>query len=170
MTPSRGFTLLEVMIVMLLIGVVASMAVLGSGLGLQGNPAEQAARRLQALAQLAADEAVLGGEAVGLGLTRGGYAFLQQRLVDPTTYAWQPLETEGALRPRTLDARQLDLELRVEGVPVSLPAASATPAPQIYFDATGDITAFALRLAGREPDDPAWVLDSTNGRLRLLPD
>ena len=56
----RGFTLLEIMVVMVLIGILSSLAVLSIGGGPRDRLAEEG-RRLAALVELHQQEAILTG-------------------------------------------------------------------------------------------------------------
>jgi len=104
-----GFTLLEVLLVMVLIGLAASTVVLSlSGNGPQ-RQLQQQAERLAAKLQLALDEAVLRRRELGLDVLSQGYRFL---LLDADAGKWQVIETDRQLGPVELDtAFRLELEL-----------------------------------------------------------
>ncbi|NCY24782.1 MAG: type II secretion system protein GspH, partial [Alphaproteobacteria bacterium] len=71
-----GFTLLEMLVVLVLIGVLTGVAVLS----LPGDPQRQArqeAERLQQAMQMAADTAVFEGNELGAYFTQQGYGFLR---------------------------------------------------------------------------------------------
>jgi general secretion pathway protein H len=168
--PSRaaGFTLLEIIVVLLIIGVVTSFAVLGVR---QGSGAlEQEGQRLLALLRLTRDEAVLNAEPLGLGFTRSDYLFLQRRLVDEATYEWRPVQDDATLRRRDLEGQGIALELTVQGIAVALPAGGATPAPQVLLHPSGWVTPFELRLRPLGADHGAALLlrTATDGRIELV--
>ena len=73
---SAGFTLLELMVVLVLIGIIISFAVLSLGGDKISELMEQETRRLATLLELAADEAVLRGEELAVNFTDDGYEFL----------------------------------------------------------------------------------------------
>ena len=73
--PAPGFTLIEIMVVMVLIGIIASFAVLSVGGGPRDRLAEEA-RRLAALVELHQQVAILSGEIRGIQFGRTGYAIL----------------------------------------------------------------------------------------------
>ncbi len=75
--PARGFTLLEVMVVLVLIGIITSLALLSVGGGPKERLAEEG-QRLAALIQLHQQEATLSGDSRGVRFSRTGYAILRQ--------------------------------------------------------------------------------------------
>jgi general secretion pathway protein H len=95
----RGFTLLEVLVVVFIIGVVATLALLSVDNSAGDDRLQREARRLNALLGIAGEEAVLFGVELGFEVTRDGYRFM--RLDDD---GWTPITaSDHPLRPRTLD-------------------------------------------------------------------
>ncbi|MEX1080693.1 MAG: type II secretion system minor pseudopilin GspH [Halofilum sp. (in: g-proteobacteria)] len=145
-TPTRGFTLFELLIVLVLIGLVTSMAVLGIRTESPGDRQQREAQRLIARMDLAREEAVMRAQSLGLQVEDGGYRFVQ--MVDGQ---WQPLQGH-ALPPHELPEGQR-LEVDVEGQDIVLGGAGGEEAddaehrPQIFFLAGGEvIPTFQLRL------------------------
>ncbi|MES1938958.1 general secretion pathway protein H [Salinisphaera sp. T5B8] len=94
----RGFTLIEVLVVALIIGVVLAFVSLSINPTGPADRLDTEAQRLNALLEAAADDAILYGRELGLDITRGGYRFL--RLGDD---GWQPLNApDTPLRAREL--------------------------------------------------------------------
>ena len=94
----RGFTLIEVLVVALIIGVVLAFVSLSINPTGPADRLDTEAERLNALLQAGADDAILYGRELGLDITRGGYRFL--RLGDD---GWQPLDVpDTPLRAREL--------------------------------------------------------------------
>lgn len=70
-----GFTLVEMLIVLAIIGVAAGATVLGIGAVSRQPTLESEARRLASLVQSAADDAMLGDRLVALTVDDHGYGF-----------------------------------------------------------------------------------------------
>ncbi|MDQ7074752.1 MAG: type II secretion system minor pseudopilin GspH [Gammaproteobacteria bacterium] len=109
-----GFTLLELLVVMTLIGILTTFAVLRIDFG---NPAERQqkeAQRLLQLMHLASQQALLQSRQLGLRFEAQQYQFYQ--LIDGKR--WQTLQ-EKQLRKRELP-ENLTFEIQIEGLSISL--------------------------------------------------
>lgn len=157
----RGFTLLELMVVLVMIGVIISMAVLSIGDGGIDRRVEQEGRRIIALLDLAADEAVLAGREHGLYLWQQGYQIVQ--LVDG---AWLPNADDPLFRQRSLPPHA-SLRLTLDGLPVALDEQpwsvgggaqeeghqqDELQLPQLYLFSSGERTLFEMALQIDEHD------------------
>lgn len=161
--PARGFTLFELLIALVLIGLVTSMAVLNLRTESPGERQQREAQRLLARMDLAREEAVMRAQSLGLRLEDGRYRFVQ--LVDEQ---WQPLQGR-ALTPHELPAG-VRLEADIEGRDIVLGGGDEEQAedqPQIYFLAGGEvIPTFQLRLSSAEtmaeyrihPGERRWLV------------
>jgi general secretion pathway protein H len=139
----RGFTLLEILVVVAIIGIMATLAVLSIGSRSLDDRMATEARRLHELLLLAADEAVLQGTELGFLQTPQGYQFLTLR-----DDKWVPLEDAGPLRARAL-APPLYLELQVDGRrarPQRVDQPGVELKPQVLLLSSGDATEFTLDL------------------------
>ncbi len=153
----RGFTLLELLVVLLIFGLLVSFAVLAVGSS-SSRQIEQEARRLVELAGLARDESLLTGEARALGFSRDGYAFLQQVWLEDQQVMWVPLE-RTPLTPRSVARLGLELRLRQEGRRV--PLDERADRAQVLFNGSGEVTPFELEL---RPADPGGTVLRVTGR------
>lgn len=147
---SSGFTLLELLVVLVIIGILLTMATLSLGGGGEQRQLREEAQRLAALVALAGDEAVLKGQELMLAVEDNGYAFLTQ----DEKGKWRPLDTTGSLRPRQLP-EWMALSVAVDE-PLT-PAArnealdesgEAKPAPpgQVWILSSGEMSPFTLTL------------------------
>ena len=143
-STQRGFTLLEILVVLVIIGILASMAVLNIG-DRRSDILSKESRRISTLIDLARNEAILEGREYGLGLWRGHYQFYE---LDEKTSAWAPLLADTHLRPREFP-ETIEPMLEIENQEVTLDA-KAPEKPQILILSSGEITAFRLTL---EPED-----------------
>lgn len=161
---SRGFTLLEILVVVAIIGVMATFALLSIGNRSLDDRLAVEARRLQEVMTLAADEAVLQGVELGFIQTPEGYEFLMLK-----DGQWAPLEEAGPLRAREL-TEPFYVQLQIEGrrvAPVDTGDAKQELKPQIVLLSSGDATEFVLDLRARQFDSYYRLQGDVLGRLTL---
>lgn len=96
---ASGFTLMEVLVVIVIIGVIVSAATLSFGVLGGDREAEDESRRVWALLQQAREEAELQGIDVGVYLAASSYEFLR---FDPRRGAWLPIHGDSLYVPREL--------------------------------------------------------------------
>lgn len=105
-----GFTLLEILVVMVIIALMAAIAILSAGGDDRDDKMKLEARRLAELIRLASEQAVMRGKEVGLEVSADGYRFavLQNR-------KWLPIEDEQSFHPRHLpEPLELNIALDTE--------------------------------------------------------
>lgn len=146
---SAGFTLLELMVVLVLIGIIFSFAALSMGGDKLSELMEEETRRMAVLLELAADEAVLRGEELAVNFTDDGYEFLVLNEGD----GWQSSGEDGLLKAYKLPA-DIELRLEVEGELPELNAMTAVDQesdgeqdddrlePQVFILSSGEMTPF----------------------------
>ena len=164
---SRGFTLLELLVVMVIIGVLASMVSLAVGGRAVDDRLQAESRRLEELLRLASDEAQAKGLEFGFRQTEDGFEFLTP---DSQSGLWEVVN-DGLFRPRQI-LEPFVMQLRIDGRLIK-PVKSLPPEPeakdgvdalrpvgkdddakriepQILILSTGEMTAFTLDM--RLPD------------------
>lgn len=168
-SAQRGFTLIELLVVVLIMGVVLSFLSLSINPTSKADRLDTESRRLDALLQTAADDAVLYGRELGLDIVRGGYRFI--RLGDD---GWQVINrAESPLRPRELP----------EGVVIALiERDEAQPRlaggdedededdalrPEAVLLSSGELVPFELELYADDVDHRYRLTGEANGDLSL---
>ena len=167
LTQRQGFTLLELLVVLVVIGILSSFAMLSTGLADRNKPLGKEAQRMLALLRMASEESVQRGAELGLRIDGNGYRFLRF-----DRDAWKPL-ADDLFRERDLPAA-ISVKLELEGRPIILDdpnasdATTATTAtskkdtktkpPQIVFLSSGEVSPFVLTLS--EHDAPPQYIKS----------
>ena len=113
LTGPRGFTLLEILVVVAIMGIVLAMATIDVGGDRRGDELRQESRRFATLLQLAGEQAVLRSEEWGLYLSAESYGFL---VLDGER--WQPVGDPVFRERRFAPGTHVALEL--EGRPLVL--------------------------------------------------
>jgi len=164
MRPQSGFTLLEIMVVVVIGAIVAVATTLSLGARGFDPELDEHGRRLGALLELASEEATLQAREYAVEFRAEGYAF---HVFDPDTGEWHRLADDRLLRPRTLP-EGTELTLSVEGRPVRLPEArAATPRPQVMLLSSGEITPFRAVISRRGRAERMIVEADATGRVTL---
>lgn len=147
-----GFTLLEVMLVLIIIGIVTGMAVLALDSGVSEPPVEAEGQRLAALLQLHRETAILRREQRGLRVSSDGYQFMSYRDGE-----WQPLENGSLVNYRKLP-EELQLRLQLADSEPDGEFFGAEDGPQIWLSSTGAGLPFELELRSRA-GGARWVIE-----------
>ena len=94
-----GFTLSELLVVIVIIGIVLTMAGLSMGVLGRDNEIEDQAKRLQAVLEQVREESELQGRDVGLLIEKDGYSFMRY---DYPTRHWQMMNNDELTAYRKL--------------------------------------------------------------------
>jgi general secretion pathway protein H len=142
----RGFTLLELMIVIVMVGVLLGMVSYAGG----GSPARQVRQEAEAMVQVIhqlRERAVFEGQEYGLRLSTDGH-----RVMRLGVRGWEPV---GALTDWPLSVR---LRLQLDGYWVELDADDGPP--QLLMFSNDETSVFTLIL---ESDNRNWLSLSGDG-------
>lgn len=171
--PMRGFTLLEVMLVLLLMGLAAGYVMFNAFGASQSDLLKAQAKRVQVIVDMASDFAVLNQQQLGVRIEEPDREYYFVYLDDEDE--WQRLEGEEIYEPYqlpeqfsltlNLDDLPWDVEDRLfdrdlfdetlsvsdEGVEIGNEEDKKLPPPQILIMSSGEITPFSL-MFNYEPD------------------
>ncbi|PJG57475.1 GspH family T2SS minor pseudopilin variant ExeH [Aeromonas cavernicola] len=165
MRRQMGFTLLEVLLVAMLMGLVATAVTLNIGSVAGDRELDKQARRFMAIVQQAQQYAVMDGRLVGLRIEQTGWQFMQRAAKDRQ---WQPLQDDKLLAQVQLpETMVLTLELGGFGWQPD-PDEKRDPqqdqkavTPQVLLFPGGELTPFTLSLS--QQDDDARYLRVVKG-------
>lgn len=144
-----GFTLLEIVVVLVLVGIITSFALLSVSADHTRDLVENEGQRLAALLRFNRDLASLSLRDRGLQITDTGYILLERR-------GEQWVNAEDGPRGRAVLPAGLRLQLNVEDLPKALREAEEDDdkdqgdnelGPQVWIFSTGEFLPFELELA-----------------------
>jgi len=146
----RGFTLLEVIVVVFIIGLMATFASLSVGGG--DRYLQQEAQRLTGLVQLAGEEAIINGQEYGLAFNKTGYQF---GLLGNGNKMTPLAEDDGVFRARVMP-NGIFIALEINGEEIFLQEASSEQEDDagqksiIYLLSSGEMTPFVAEFRTEE--------------------
>lgn len=162
LTP-HGFTLMEILVVLVIAGIISAVAVLSISSAGPGRLLQQEAERMAALVALQCEEAVLRGTGYAVSFGIGGSAYGFMRLAGEH---WIPRQGD-TYRPRELPDG-FHASLRVEGRPVTLDEFNAGR-PHLVCLASGEAVPFEVRLHAPGTDTIWLVTGDWNAEVEIKP-
>lgn len=152
-----GFTLVEVLCVLALLGLTAGLVVLN--LPKPASPFRAEVQSVTTLLNLAAQQSVIDGKSRGIDFTPSEFNILEYDgawVVDRTYEFKDMYGFELAVDHQDVDLVEREKKKEKSDLP-----------PLIYFDATGNVTPFHLSFEGRE--DSYTLSPDSRGRIVMEP-
>jgi general secretion pathway protein H len=191
----RGFTLLEIVLVMFVIGIAFGMVAISIGSGTRPYEIKSAAKSLYASASLASEEAILTNTQFGLRFDLDpDYAGPDEHFVydwyqfDTVNMRWVKLENHDVLKSGKFP-EHIRLQIEIEGQPLVVGAKEKQKSklaleqkqeedgkgepeyPDIYFMSSGELSAFTVRISDKdlaEYDGEYRVEGEMVGRVKYI--
>lgn len=176
-----GFTLIEVLIVVTIIGTLLSVAILSIANVDDTRAVRTEGLRFASLVAVSHDEAVMQGREFGVEVMTSGYRFVEY---EPFSGLWADIVGDEILRSRELP-EDIEFELYLEdkrvlldddAAPLEDPdnsshSASRKPyAPHLMVFSSGEATPFELHVRRRSDNAKTIVHGDANGLIELAKD
>ncbi len=178
-----GFTLMEVLLVVLLMGLAATAVTLSMGGAGQKQSLERLAQQFMMSSEMVLDETVLSGHFIGIVVEQDSYEYVYY----DEEGNWKPLEQDRLLASRQMEPG-IELVLILDGLPLvqddeedeswfdepliekSADEKKKYPEPQILLFPSGEMSAFELAFVAKDAMDKeieVVVVGDALGRLKL---
>lgn len=164
---SKGFTLVEILVVVVIMAVVISLTVLSIGTTGRDSQLDEESRRLEGLLGMLHERALLEGRDFGMRIEPAGYEFL---VYVPARDRWERMNQEQEYRHRDLPkgvSFQLELDSQVvvlKPVDKNL-STELIGTPQVAIAASGEGTPFRLTLEREQTQTKASVAGDAFGKI-----
>jgi len=173
---TRGFTLIELMVVVLIVGLLAAVMVISVSITGRDSELEKESERAFSLVKYAREKAELTTREFGLYCGNTDYEFLTY---DPRKGYWRSIEEDESLRLRELP-EGLSLRLVVEGREVVLkrpdPSKKKTDeqlkkelkerVPHVIIYSNGDLTPFRLVVEREDAKRSVTIASTDDGKIK----
>jgi general secretion pathway protein H len=165
---SKGFTLVEILVVIFIIAVIISLTVLTVTSTGRDSQLDDESRRIEGLVGLLHERALLEGRDFGLRIEPTAYEFV---VYDTVKERWMMMDQEREFRHRELPKGisfklQLDSQdVVIKPIDRNLPSGAAPPAPQVAIAASGEGTPFRLTLLRNATQAKATVDGTAMGKI-----
>ncbi|RKZ41828.1 MAG: type II secretion system protein GspH [Gammaproteobacteria bacterium] len=155
----KGFTLIEIMVVMIIISVILTFMTLSIGDGGLAQKLKQEAQRFASLLTMASQEAIMQSKEMGVSFEIDGYHFyvLQEQ-------QWQASQDE-IFRPRRLPPG-IESELYLEGESIVLNNMEKN-APQLLLLSSGELTPFKVIFKYESEGLHYQLIGTATGKMSL---
>jgi general secretion pathway protein H len=171
LTRSRGFTLIEIMVVVVIIGLVSAAVIVKFTGNTRDTELDKEAQRLNALFDYVREQAELQTRDYGFRVNDSSYSFV---VFDVLANQWRPADEDDALRERTFSEGILPAVV-VEGRAIVLEQkkkAIQDFTPQLLIFANGDLSSFEIALRREGTDERtgprARIYTDEQSNIRLL--
>jgi general secretion pathway protein H len=164
---SKGFTLVEILVVLVIMAVVISLALVSVNVTGRDSQLDEESRRIEGLVGLLHDRALLEGQDFGLRIEPTAYEFV---VYDPRRDRWVMLNQEQEYRHRELP-KGIIFQLQLDSQTVVLKpidrslSSDAPPPPQVAIAASGEGTPFRLILLRDATQAKAAVDGNALGKI-----
>lgn len=154
MRNNRGFTLIEIMVVIVIIGITVGFALIAFGDFGEGKRIQFAAEQLVNSMRLAQQQAILETSTLGLRIDSKSYQILQLQ-----GSQWSPMSNKGIFKITYFPHNTL--------ITLNTPSRSPIGTPSIIITASGDMTPFTLGFGSTKEGQQVVLTGRRNGDLTI---
>lgn len=153
---ASGFTLIEILVVLIIVGLLASLAVVNLSGGARQQEMQNAVRDLYLLMQTASEQAIFNNQEIGLVFDEQSYRFV---VFDDAERAWQ-IQPDRLFRPRSLPEWLVVTSIIENDLPRLAGANEDKIQPDVVFFSSGEVTPFEMSVSASGKVPVVHVIES----------
>jgi general secretion pathway protein H len=153
MSKNNGFTLIEILIVIVIIGITVGFALISFGDFGGSKKILFAAEQIQNMLRLAQQQAIMGSSTLGFRINSKSYQLLQFE----TTNQWRPISTSGPFKIHYLPSDMV--------ITLHTTLKNNKKDPEIIINSLGEISPFKLTFGTANQHAIATLIAKENGEL-----
>lgn len=162
---TRGFTMIEILVVLVVVGLLAALAVANIGGGQQQRELDNEVSQLFMLMQTASDQAVMENAELGLKLEESAYRFLR---LDELAEEWT-VPSDRMFRQRDYPEWMIVEIIDSDFASSDSDSEEDELIPDLFFYSSGEVPYFELSVyIEGDPDKDHRILTNEKGRLTWL--
>ena len=156
----NGFTVIELLVVIVLLGIITSFALLSMGTSGAESKLEEEAKRIHALIKLAQEESIIQAKEIAMEINSKEYLFLQYK-----NKKWLPLENKIFQQRKIDDDIEISVEIDSE---LKIFKLNENEILRLYFLSSGEQSPFEMRFNVKNQSSKYFRLTGLfNGSLKL---
>jgi len=162
---TKGFTLLELLVVIVLLGVVSSFAVLSLNITGLETELEQETKKIHALINLAKEEAIIQAQEIALVVGKQSYFF---QYFDWNNKGWSPKEDKIFRQRKIHEGLKIYLETETEKNIFKKEDDDEEELNRVFFLSSGEQSKFIVKISIREKEQNYFqIIGEINGALKI---
>lgn len=156
MNTSRGFTLIEILIVLVIIGITVGFALISFGDFGESKKILFAAEQLKNMLGVAQQQAILESSTLGLKIDSKSYQILKLQNLNQ----WRPISNKGIFKPYYFPPNTL-INLKIN-------SKNTQSSPTIIINSAGEMTPFTIGFGTNKEKNMTTLQGSHNGNLNFI--
>lgn len=156
MTINKGFTLIEILIVIVIIGITVGFALLAYGDFGASRRIVFAAEQLVNTLHLAQQQAILENSTLGLRIDNTSYQILKYQKANQ----WNPISNKGIFKVIYFP-KNTQIKLKTDTI-------QPLGSPVIIINSSGDISAFSLNVGDNKEPEMTTITAKHNGNIHII--
>jgi len=154
----HGFSLLELMVVLMIVGILVTMGVLSLKLGSQQAKVEEEIQRIRGVLEFAQEQAIFKHEELAVRFEEDAYTFARLGANEDGKQTWVDIEKDRQFQTHHLPDG-MKLYVQVKDGSLAMTGEKGATSAMVYVLSSGEISPFELRIEATDGSQYALSSD-----------